>query len=197
MATTLLTYAPGQTPLDPDEVAGLIPTHITTQGELDAWELANIARAQPWAWRYRGEMLDDVFVRELHARMFRDTWRWAGTFRLSDKNIGIDWRLIPQRVRQLTDNARWQRDQAQRDMDELAVWLHHQLVWIHLFPNGNGRHARLMADLLAVHMGRLRFTWGANANLIGDSQIRSDYLAALRHADLTGDCHPLLQFARR
>ena len=143
-------YAPGATPLDPDEAAGLVPSHITTQGDLNAWEQANILLAERWVARQiKRDLLNEGFVRDLHRRMFDKTWRWAGTFRQSNKNIGVDWTQVAVKLRNLLDNTRFQIDHAVFEADELVVRFHHQLVWVHAFPNGNGRHARLMADVLA------------------------------------------------
>jgi Fic-DOC domain mobile mystery protein B len=147
-------YAPGATPLDVDEAAALIPTHIATQGDLDAWEEANILQGARWAARQKKrDLLDEGFVRDLHRQMFGKTWRWAGIFRSSDKNIGVEWAQVSVRVRNLMDDTRYQIENKAFGVDELAVRFHHRLVWIHPFPNGNGRHARLMADMLAMRLG--------------------------------------------
>lgn len=191
------TYAPGATPLDPDEIADLLPIHITTQAELNAWEQANIVQGDRWASRQsKRDLLNEGFVRELHRRMFDQTWRWAGTFRNSDKNIGVDWPQISVKIRDLLENTRYQLDNNIYDADETVVRFHHQLVWIHAFPNGNGRHARLMADLLALKRGRPRLTWGGQSTAINTAgEIRAKYLAALRSAD-QGEFSELIQFAR-
>ena len=190
-------YAPGATPLDPDEAAAVVPTHITTQEDLNAWEQANIALGDRWAMRQKKrELLDEGFVRDLHRQMFDKTWQWAGTFRQSNKNIGVDWTPVAVRLRNLLDNTRYQIENHVFDADEVAVRFHHQLVWIHAFPNGNGRHARLMADLLAMRLGRARLTWGgAAASLISVEALRGQYLQALRAAD-QGQMADLMAFAR-
>ena len=188
-------YPLGATPLDPDEAQGLLPTHITTQGELNVWEQTNILQGELWAARHsKRELLDEAFIRELHRRMFDQTWRWAGTFRSSDKNIGVDWLQIAMQLRNLLDNTRYQVEHQVFSADELAVRFHHQLVVIHPFPNGNGRHARLMADLLVQRLGMPRFSWGSES-LIGTSGVRSAYLEALRAAD-RHKIELLLAFAR-
>ncbi|WP_332776820.1 mobile mystery protein B [Polaromonas sp.] len=188
-------YAPGATPIDPDEAAGLLPRHITTQAELNTWEEANIVKADGWAFRQRRrEPLEEGFVRDLHRMMFDKTWRWAGTFRSSNKNIGVDSHQVSMRLRELLDNTRYQRDHQAFPADELAVRFHHRLVWIHAFPNGNGRHARLMADVLVTRLGGERFTWG-QASLLVAGDVRARYLQALRAAD-QGMLELLIQFAR-
>jgi len=190
-------YPPGATPLDPDEAVGLVPTHITTQEDLNAWEQINIAQGERWAERQkRRALLDEGFVRDLHRQMFDKTWDWTGTFRKSNKNIGVDWTQVSVRLRDLLGNTQYQIESQVFDADEIAVRFHHQLVWIHAFPNGNGRHARLMADLLVLRLGRARLTWGDGERSDAPiSSVRGRYLAALRAAD-QGQFGDLIGFAR-
>jgi Fic-DOC domain mobile mystery protein B len=196
-------HAIGATPLDPDEAAGLIPAHIATQDDLNAWEQANILDGEDWLRRQLKrkagvDLLTEGFIRDLHRAMFKQTWRWSGTFRHSNKNIGVDWMQIAVRLRNLLDNTRYQLDTAASDpisVDETVIRFHHQLVWIHAFPNGNGRHARLAADALLMQRGLPRFSWGA-ISLVNESSTRQHYLLALRQAD-AGDISPLLAFARQ
>jgi Fic-DOC domain mobile mystery protein B len=189
-----LDYPPGATPLDPDERAGLIPGHITTQGELNEWEQLNIVQGEQWARKRRREILTDEFLRQLHRQMFGETWRWAGEFRKSDKNIGVDWLKIGVELKTLRDDVRYQVERGSYPADEVAVRFHHRLVAIHPFPNGNGRHARLMADLLVERLEGARFTWGSRS-LIDAGETRQRYIAALQAADAR-DIAPLLAFAR-
>ena len=189
-----LDYAPGATPLDADELASLIPGHVITQGELNEWEQLNIVQGDTWARKQRKEILDEGFLRRLHQQMFGQTWRWAGTFRKSDKNIGVDWLRIGVELKNLLDDVHYQVEHSSLPPDEIAVRFHHRLVAIHPFPNGNGRHARLMADLLAERLGRPRFTWGS-ASLVDANETRQRYIAALQAADAR-DIAPLLAFAR-
>jgi Fic-DOC domain mobile mystery protein B len=189
-----LDYPPGATPLDADEIASLIPNHITTQGELNEWEQLNILQGESWAARQRKEILNEAFVRQLHRQMFGETWRWAGDFRKSDKNIGADWLKISVELKKLVDDAHYQIEHASYPPDEIAVRFHHRLVAIHPFPNGNGRHARLMADLLVERLGQPRFTWGSRS-LIDATDTRQRYITALQAADARNYA-PLLAFAR-
>ena len=190
-------YPPGATPLDPDEAAGLIPIHISTQADLNAWEQLNIVQGDRWAARQtRRELLDEGFVRDLHRQMFNQTWRWAGSFRNSNKNIGVDWTQVAVKLRDLLDNTRYQIAHQVFSEDEIAVRFHHQLVWIHAFANGNGRHARLMSDLLAMRLGRARLSWGSDLSTTHSAvKLREQYIAGLRAAD-QGQIHELLMFAR-
>ena len=186
----------GQTPLDPDEKAALIPRHIQTQEALNDWEQENILAASLWLRRAKvPQVLEEDFCRELHKRMFGKTWKWAGTFRTSDKNIGCDWRQVGIRLNQTLENTKYWIAHKVFAADEAAVRFHHALVLVHPFPNGNGRHSRLMTDRLLVQLGRQPFSWGAGGDLIGKSETRASYLAALRRAD-EGDFGPLLAFVR-
>lgn len=186
----------GQTPVDPDEKAGLIPRHIETKGELDDWEQQNILQATKWLRSIKAPaVLSERFCRELHRKMFNKTWKWAGTFRRSDKNIGCDWTLVAIKLKQLLDNAQYWVENETFAPDELAARFHHELVWIHPFPNGNGRHSRMMADALLKKMGQKAFTWGGGANLVNANEVRARYLAALRAAD-KNDFTDLFAFVR-
>ncbi|MCP1466376.1 mobile mystery protein B [Pseudomonas sp. S3E17] len=190
-----LELKPGQTPLDPDEVAGLKPRHIATQGELDEWEAQNILKASRWVARQKKlDVLNDHFCRELHVKMFDDTWKWAGTFRKSDKNIGCDWTQIAVNLRQLLDNVAYWLEHNVFPPEEIAVRFHHRLVWLHAFPNGNGRHARLMTDCLLRQCGLAPFSWG-RGNLVIVNEVRQRYIQALRAAD-ANDYTLLLAFVR-
>ncbi len=186
-------YAPGATPIDPDEAAELIPVHLTLQRELDEYEEANFLEATEWAFaRRRGDPLDSRFVHAVHRRMFNRVWRWAGRARRSDKNLGAPWIEIPTRLHQMLDDVRAQIEHDAYSPIELAARYHHRLVSVHVFPNGNGRHARLMADLLLTELEGRRFEWG-RGSLVAAGDVRTRYIAALRTAD-TGDYRELLQF---
>lgn len=126
--------------------------------------------------------------------MFNKTWRWAGKFRKSNKNIGVFWEQIPVRLKLLFDDVAYQIEKHVYELDELAARFHHRLVHIHPFPNGNGRHARLMSDILLFNQGAKRFTWGQE-NLVLDSQTKKGYINALRQAD-KHDYRALLNFVR-
>lgn len=182
------------TPLTPEEMRDLIPAHIAYRRELNQAEQENIVRAQAWALSRRRNLLSEKFVKDLHRRMLGDVWRWAGRFRTSARNIGIDYWQIPVALRQLLDDAKAWIEYNAYPTDEIAVRFHHRLVQIHPFPNGNGRHARLMADLLAMQLGRERFSWGRDS-LRAAGAVRARYVEALRAAD-DHDIGPLLVFAR-
>ena len=182
------------TPLSPEEMRDLIPAHIAYRRELNEAEQRNIARAQGWALNRRRDVLTERFIKDLHRRMLGDVWRWAGRFRTGERNIGIACWEIPVALRQLLGDAKAWIECNTYPPDEVAVRFHHRLVQIHPFPNGNGRHARLMADLLAMRLGRERFSWGRES-LRDAGAMRQRYIADLRAAD-DHDMVPLLAFAR-
>ncbi len=188
------------TPLDDEEFDGLIPSHLATKAELNQWEGLNIAQAHAWLSRRRSiDVLSVDFLRELHRQMFGETWTWAGESRRSNKNISrYDWTQVPVLLRELVENTRAQYDASDKTpeaLDEIATRFHHQLVRIHPWPNGNGRHSRLATDLLLEQSGRPAFTWGSRADLTRAGGPRTNYIAALRRAD-DGDLRPLREFVR-
>ncbi|WP_186096795.1 mobile mystery protein B [Burkholderia gladioli] len=186
----------GQTPLDPDELAGLIPTHLETKADLNDWEQTNILAAVKWLRRARNkDVLSEGFCRDLHEKMFGETWKWAETFRQSDKNIGCDWTQVAVQCRNLFEDAKTWIEFGVYPPDEIAARFHHKLVWIHPFANGNGRHARLMADGLLGSMKQPAFTWGNGGSLVKADEVRARYLTALRAAD-NRDYSLLLAFVR-
>ena len=193
-----LTYIEGQTPLDEDEKQDLLIPTITTQSELDEFEQQNIELAVQWTMFHAypaDEILTEQFVKRLHYRMFGDIWSWAGEFRRTNKNIGVDKFDIGIALRNLLDDTRYWIEHEIYGGDEIAVRFKHRLVHIHCFSNGNGRHSRLMADVIVEDIyDRPPFTWG-RGSLRKKGESRSMYLAALRTAD-EGNITPLLEFAR-
>jgi Fic-DOC domain mobile mystery protein B len=184
----------GATPLDPNELDGLKHKHVTTRGELDELEQANIQSGLRWLARQRGDVLTDHFATTLHARLFGEVWDWAGTFRRSGKNIGVDPVQIGVQLRQLMGDARYWADHGTYSPSEAAVRLHHRLTYIHPFPNGNGRHARIMADAALTHVYKAKpIDWAGGHDIQKMSARRTAYIAALKAAD-RGDMGPLLAF---
>ncbi len=182
------------TPLSDEEREGLIPSYITLRSELNEAEQANIQEAENWALKRKRDVLDERFLDGLHKRMFGRVWRWAGEYRRTGKNVGVEAYRIPTELRALIDDCRYWIENGTYDPDEIAARFHHRLVWIHPYPNGNGRHARLATDLLLIAMGRKRFPWGS-ASLVDPGYTRKAYVAALRSAD-RHDIAPLLAFVR-
>lgn len=194
MTGPLVPQDDGGTELTEEEREGLIPSYITLRSELNEAEQANILEAEEWAFARKRDLLEEKFLNNLHKRMYGNVWRWAGRYRTSGKNIGIDAYRIPTELRQLLDDCRYWIENGTYEPDEIAVRFHHRIVSIHCYPNGNGRHARLAADLLLRSMGHERFSWGGE-NLVDVGETRGRYIAALQAAD-KHDIGPLLEFVR-
>ncbi|KOF12974.1 cell division protein Fic [Ensifer adhaerens] len=186
------------TPLEPQEREGLLQSWITYRRDLNEAEQENIVQGAAWARGRRrisiDSLLTDDFMRTLHKRMFGDVWRWAGTYRTTERNIGVAAYRIPLELINLLDDVRYWVDHQTYPRDEIAIRFHHRLVAIHPFPNGNGRHARQAADLLVGRLGGEPFSWGGGS-LADVGELRARYVAALRAAD-NHDIGPLLEFAR-
>lgn len=193
-----LEYIDGQTPIDEDEKEGLLIGTIATKGELDEFEQQNIEEAMQWVLGKKFKAKDiftEKFICNLHKRMYGNVWSWAGVFRKSDKNIGIDKYQIPVALKVLCDDAFFWVENKTFPPEEIAVRFKHRIVSIHCFPNGNGRHSRLMGDIIIeILFGQEPFSWGAgNLSKAGDT--RTTYLQAVKAAD-QGEYAPLLAFAR-
>jgi Fic-DOC domain mobile mystery protein B len=191
-------YIDGQTPLDEDEKDGLLINTIATRGELDEFEQQNIEEAVQWTLERSFKpdtIFTEDFVRMVHKRMYANVWKWAGAFRNTNKNIGTDKWQISAELRNLLDDLSYWHQNNVYPPDEIALRFKHRLVSIHCFANGNGRHSRLMADIIIEKIYRKPvFTWGTT-NLYNKSDARLAYLTALRSAD-KGDYCLLLAFAR-
>jgi Fic-DOC domain mobile mystery protein B len=186
------------TPLQPNEREGLLQTWITHRRDLNEAEEENIVEGAAWVRGRRRvsleRLLSEDFIRTLHKRMFGDVWEWAGTFRTTERNIGVEAYRIGVELAGLLSDIRYWIKHETFPTDEIAIRFHHRLVAVHPFPNGNGRHARLAADLLIERLGGERFSWGGGS--LGDvGELRARYVATLRAAD-NHDIAPLLEFAR-
>ena len=192
-------YPHGATPLDPNEIEDLIPDYITTQGELNILEQQNIIEGIDWADRQKKpNVLSITFSYELHRQMFNQVWQWAGRSQTTDKNIGFHWQQIPTQLNNLFESTRHWIENKTYKWDELAIRFHHKLVSIHAFPNGNGRHARLMTDILLKSNDQKPFTWGENMHsspIEIEGKTRKVYISALKKAD-QNDFTELIKFAK-
>ncbi len=180
----------GQTPLTADDRLGLIPGHIQTREELDELEADNITAAVAWlARRRRQDPLSIRFFREVHRQMYGDVWSWAGNYSNEfNRPLGVDANQIEPELRKLNDDAKfWIENDTFDDQFDLIAAFHHRLTAVHPFPNGNGRWARLMTDILARRINAPRISWGGAAGEAAlrhvDSAARRTYVDALRTAD--------------
>lgn len=184
------------TPLTAEEKNGLKLKWITLRSELNEAEARNIAQAQLWlAANKKKDVCSDTFLRKLHKKMFCDVWVWAGEYRITERNIGVAPYQIPMKLMQLFDDLNFWIDNKTYSNHEIAVRLHHKLVQIHPFPNGNGRVSRLMADLVLRKLEGKTLYWG-DTNLVDISEVRRKYIDALRKAD-AGDYTDLLNFTMK
>lgn len=182
------------TPLTPEEREGLIPSHVTLRSELNELEQQNIVEAEAVVFGRRRNPVIEPFARSLHRQMFNKVWKWAGKYRTTNKNLGVNPNEIQPQLIGVFGNVRYWIEHETYPPDAIAARFHRDIVWIHPFPNGNGRWTRLMADLLAVRLGQPRFTWGGSA-LRAPDETRRAYIESLRAAD-NHDYDLLIQFAR-
>lgn len=193
-----LIYEDGQTPIDEDEKAGLKIKSITTRRDLDEFEQLNIEKAVEWIIHSNlkaEKILTEQFIKTLHKRMYSDVWKWAGTFRMSEKNLGINWIHIGMELKSLLDDMNYWIENSTYPPDESAIRFKHRLVSIHCFPNGNGRHSRLVADIIIDSIFEKEvFTWH-QSNMVKADETRKKYIHSLREAD-SGNIGPLIDFAR-
>lgn len=191
-------YILGQTPLNEEEKEGLLIHSIGTRNEIDEYEQQNIEKAIQWAMMnsFKNKtILIEVFIRNVHKRMFNNIWIWAGKYRKTDKNIGIEKWQISTELKTLLDDANYWIENNTYSPDEIALRFKHRLVSIHCFPNGNGRHSRLMADIIIEKIYKMDvFSWDSN-NLSTESDARTIYLEAVKAAD-KGAYKLLIAFAR-
>ena len=190
-----LKYPPGATPLDPNELNGLKHKHITTQAELNELEQANIQSGLLWLAGQKADLLTDSFAVDLHKQLLGEVWEWAGSFRKTGKSVDfVDAIQIPVELRKLMDDARYWVDHKTYTPIEAAVRLHHRLTQIHPFPNGNGRHARVMADAMLERVyDAPAIDWAGGYDLQEMNERRGAYIAALKAAD-NGNIGPLMRF---
>ena len=192
-------YIEGQTPLDEDEKEGLLIETISTRSELDEFEQENIQEAIEWTLKHKfgpDRILTEEFLLQVHKKMFSEVWKWAGEKRKSNKNIGVDKYQISIELKQLLEDCKYWLEKKTYDSDEIAIRFSHRLVMIHVFPNGNGRHSRLVADILISHIfARPPFSWG-RSDLSKSGHIRKIYLEAIYAAD-KGNIKPLIEFSRK
>ena len=193
-----LEYFKGQSPIDEDEKEGLKIKTISTRGELDEFEQSNIQKAVEWSLKIKHsykKILTISFIKEVHKKMFSEVWEWAGTYRKTNKNIGVDKHFIEQHLLALLDDCKYWIENKIYSDDEIAIRFKHRLVQIHPFPNGNGRHSRLCADILISHaLKKPIFTWGGR-DLSEHGATRTKYLSAIYQADQE-IMAPLMVFAR-
>jgi len=193
-----LNYQEGQTPINEDEKKDLLIKSITTQSELDEHEQLNIEKAVEWiiSTKFKSDdILTEQFIKKLHKKMYSDVWKWAVKFRKSEKNIGVEWVKIGIELKYLLDDTKFWIENKTFSHDEITIRFKHRLASIHCFPNGNGRHSRLMADIIIESIFEKEiFSW-SNSNMVKPDETRKKYISAIKEAD-NNNIIPLLKFAR-
>ena len=178
------------TPLTEEEKNELKIKWITNREELNNLETKGISEAEIWLLNTKKNILNEDFLKTLHKKMFGDIWKWAGCYRITERNIGVAPYQIQPQLRILFDDVKYWIENETYPKKEIALRFHHRLVQIHPFPNGNGRISRLMADILMKKLGKENLNWGALTNI---SELRKKYISALQRAD-QGDYSKLLDF---
>lgn len=192
----------GATPVDEESREQLQPPHhgIKTLAELNALEAGNIARGLLWLrleLPSTDDLLDQYVLRQVHRYMFGDVWTWAGAIRVREMSIGIAPDQIQEQWKMILDDTKWHVENRTWSPAETVLRAHHRTVQIHPFVNGNGRHARLIADELAesLGLGPDAFSWGRQLD-VDTGDMRAEYLSALRRMDEDrDDAGPLVEFA--
>lgn len=187
---------PGQTPLA--DLSGLRDRSIRTQAGLNVAEARNIRKAvvkyMSAVPSHRTARFDGAWLRRVHREMFGDVWSWAGAYRRHETNIGSVPHLIEIDLHDLlAARAEWGR--VGMNVEEQGARLHHRLVQIHPFANGNGRWSRLIANI-HLRLNKHAIVEWPEATIGGASVIREEYLDALRWAD-RGDFGTLVELHRR
>jgi Fic-DOC domain mobile mystery protein B len=187
---------PGETPID--DVSGLKIKGIRTRKELNILEAENIRNV---VVKYlavkpsrRTARFDVAWARRLHKEMFGDVWKWAGQFRTEDLNIGVAWHQVETSLQNLLDDLKCWLQHGTGLLDQ-AVMLHHRAVQIHPFRNGNGRWARMLANIWLRRHDHPPTEW-PEETVGAQSTIRDEYIKAIRLAD-EGDYGPLMELHQR
>ena len=178
----------GQTPID--DISGL-KLNITTQEELNRAEYENYKKAYQ---EYRLKKITPnlapftfSWLCQVHFEMLGDVWEWAGEIRRSEKTIGFPCHKIGSSIHQLLDELQqWEKEKI--PITEITVRLHFHLVTIHPFENGNGRWARLAANIYLRKNGVGFINWPAQMDEI--KTFRPKYIEALKRAE-KGNLDPL------
>ena len=190
----------GATPLTADDMLGLKQMHVETREQLNELEAANILQGQIWVSGLKGLKIESVFDRNfiinLHLALFGDVWKWAGTFRTRELNIGVDPVNISVELHNFLEDAKCWIEFDHFDNLELSARIQHRLVKIHPFVNGNGRHSRMFTDIVRIFLLKEKPMKWAEAKLENMSMERSSYIQGLRKAD-AGDFSVFLKYLKK
>ena len=185
----------GNTPLDQNQIDGLLFSHVTTMGELDQLEDENIQKGLAWLNHYKGQFLSTDFTKKLHGKLFGDVWSWAGTFRKNDVNLSkvSSYDIQIELKKLFLDVETWIKYKS-ISWDEIPAQFHHRLVCIHPFPNGNGRISRIMTEYFEKKNNKPITSWSESLSNFPKKR-RGDYIKALQEAD-RGNINQLIEFMK-
>ena len=180
-----------------DDISGLllnISKHYTLQ-ELYIYEAKNITKATLKYLSAKPDKklapFDYEWLLQLHYEMFGDVWEWAGKPRKVELSIGIKAYMVPMELKKLVDDLIYWQEHKTFNTIEIASKIHHRAVQIHPFKNGNGRWARMLANIYLKQNGLAPTKW--NENLLSkENPHRDKYITALKKAD-KGDYTELIK----
>ena len=177
----------GDTLLSPEELDMLIPKHVTIRAQLDEVEQANIEEGLVWLLSQRNITAEKLFSKEfqdkLHIKMLGQVWEWAGKTRTRETNIGVMPHQIEIERKKLNDDAVFWCEATVMTPKELAITFHHKLIQIHCYPNGNGRHGRIMADLIVEKLYEMKRLDWITEDMLHEGEARDIYIDAMKSAD--------------
>jgi fido (protein-threonine AMPylation protein) len=188
---------PGETPIDPSGLRSPYKKWVKTRRQLAQPEAENIRKA---TLKYltgkltcRKAPFDVAWMLRLHHEMLGDVWQWAGQTRRTGCQFGVDWQQIEMQLYGTVEDLEiWQESM---DLLEQSTNLHFRGVWIHPFQDGNGRWARLLANIWLRLNGEPIVEWPAEVSGI-ESRIRQEYLDCIRHA-IDGEMGPLIKMHKK
>jgi len=182
--------------------------------ELQKREAIGVIRASRFIRKYAHSHKPITFatVREIHKEIFKDAWpEIAGKYRDEEIKITGSHHLPPHHTRILAEietaepelagrliklsvaegwlfNPKNITDKTMEIIDgiiETAAWLHHKTTHIHPFREGNGRTARLAANLILERYGLV----GISIRI--EKENKNRYRQALAQIDKENDFEPL------
>jgi len=194
--TTRFEFPEGATPIS--DCSGLIPTWVHNLNDLNRVEAENIMNAQRKYFRAPVNDPKNWFqvdeLKNIHRAMFGEVWEWAGMYRQSVTSVGIKPILIPAKLAELCHEVLyWFQYPVELTFVEMAARIHHRVVFIHPFENGNGRFSRLVADRFLLALRCAYPIWPDHLNK--DSGTRKDYISTLKNAD-KGNYEPLVDYMK-
>jgi Fic-DOC domain mobile mystery protein B len=133
---------------------------------------------------------------ELHREILGSIWSWAGEIRTTQKNIGVSANIVTAELGVIAIESEKRHSETGDLVIATAAEFHHRAVWVHPFEDGNGRWARLLANIWLMQHDQPVIIWPASDLRDTESPIRGEYIAAMKHADLR-NYGPLIDLHKR